>query len=77
MKRCKPRRNRPVNPADILSTPLDARDNVRTGIREIREVRATERVSIKRQFNAPRLDMGEYSPVSTHQLELEKFRKGF
>lgn len=77
MKRCKPRRNVPVNPLDKLSTGLDARDNVRVGTREVREVRVTQRVSIKRTFNAPRLDMGEYSPVSTHALELDKHAKAF
>ena len=77
MKRCKPRRNRPVNPLDVLATGLDARDHVVVGVREVREVRVTQRVSIKRTFNAPRIEMGEYSPVSTLAAEQDKRRKGW
>lgn len=65
-----------LDPTAILSTS-DQRDNVVTGTREIREVRVTQRVSIKRQFNAPRIDMGEYSPVATIDAELDKGRKGW
>lgn len=60
------------DPTAILSTGIDARDNVICGIREIREARVTERVSIKRTFNAPRIEMGEYTPVATVYVELDK-----
>lgn len=64
--------------SEVLATLSGEQDNMRVGMIEApRKVIVTERVSIKRTFNAPRLDMGEYSPVSTHQLELEKYRKSF
>ena len=64
--------------SQVLATGTGEQDNMRVGMIEApRKVIVTERVSIKRTFNAPRIDMGEYSPVSTHQLELEKQRKGW
>lgn len=72
MKRCKPRRNAPVNPTDVLATDIDARDNMRVGIQVVRNVRVTDRPSIRAKFTAPRNDMGEYSPVATHASEYEK-----
>ena len=60
------------NPVAILATDIDANDNIVVGTREIREVRVTERVSIKRTFDAPRIEMGEYTPVRTVDIELDK-----
>lgn len=79
MKSAKPRKRYPVNPADVLATSLDSQDNMRVGMIEApRKVIVTERVSIKRTFNAPRIEMGEYSPCSTHALEMDKRQgKGF
>lgn len=71
------RRRQGRNPLDVLATSLDARDNMFVGTREVREVRVTQRVSIKRPFNAPRIEMGEYSPVSTLSAEQDKRRKGW
>ena len=60
------------NPLDVLATSMDARDNMRVGITVApRKVVATERVSISRVFTAPRLDMGEYSPVPTHVRQIQ------
>lgn len=76
MKSAKPRKRYPVNPVDVLATSMDARDNMRVGmIAAPRKVLVTERESIARQFTAPRLDMGEYVPVSTHNVEMEKMEK--
>ena len=76
MKSAKPRKRYPVNPADVLATSLDARDNMRVGMTVApRKVVATARVSISRVFAAPRLDMGEYAPVSTHNVEMAKYGK--
>ena len=66
------------NPLAALHTDLHANDGLKA--REIaahREVRVTRRVSIKRQFNAARNDMGEYAPVSVLAAELDKGHKGW
>ena len=61
----------------VLATDIDAVDNMRSGmIAAPRKVVVTERVSIKRTFSAPRIDMGEYSPCSTHALEAVKYLAG-
>ena len=76
MKSAKPRKRYPVNPVDVLATSMDARDNMRVGmIAAPRKVIVTERESIARKFTAPRLDMGEYAPVSTHNVEMAKYGK--
>jgi len=41
------------------------------------KVMASARPSIKMPFAAPRIDMGEYTPVSTHSLEAEKGKPGW
>lgn len=71
----KARRGR--NPVAVLATDLMANDRITARIGEVREVRVTQRVSIKRTFNAPRIEMGEYSPVSTHALESVKGTQGW
>ena len=64
------------NPLDVLATSMDARDNMRVGMTVApRKVVVTERESIARKFTAPRLDMGEYAPVSTHNVEMAKYGK--
>ena len=66
------------NPTSVLATGLHAQDNMRVGMIEApRKVMVTERISIKRQFNAPRIEMGEYSPCSTHALEMDKRAQGW
>lgn len=61
----------------LLST-VTQRDNVRVGITVApRKVMVTPRVSISRKFVAPRIDMGEYTPVSTHAVEMDKYTQGF
>jgi len=41
------------------------------------KVMASPRPSIKMPFAAPRIEMGEYTPVSTHSLEAEKGKPGW
>ena len=73
MKSAKPRKRIPVNPVDVLATGLHQQDNMRVGMTVApRKVVVTERVSISRKFTAPRIDMGEYSPCSTHAVEMDK-----
>lgn len=66
------------NISELFSTGIDANDGlVGRGLPSTRETRVTERVSIKMPFAAPRLDMGEYSPVSTNATEAEKNLQGW
>lgn len=58
--------------SEVLATSLSARDNTRVGTIEVRKVTVTQRESIARRFVAPRIDMGEYAPVATHDLEMAK-----
>lgn len=68
----KRRKNRGKNPLAVLATSITAQDNMRVGITVApRKVVVTERVSISRVFTAPRLDMGEYSPVPTHVRQIQ------
>lgn len=61
------------NPTSVIATGDG--DNMRTGMVSVRNVMATSRESIKQVFTAPRLDMGEYAPVSTHNVEMAKYGK--
>lgn len=62
------------NPTSVIATGDG--DRMRTGnVVAPRKVLVTARVSIKQRFTAPRHDMGEYVPVSTHNAELAKYGK--
>lgn len=65
------------NPLSVLATDVLANDNTKVGVQQVRHVTVTARKPIGRIFNAPRIDMGEYSPVATHDLEMEKGLKGW
>lgn len=66
------------NPTSVLATGLHESDNMRVGMTVApRKVMVTARKPISRKFVAPRIEMGEYTPVSTHAVEMDKYTQGF
>lgn len=68
------KRDRLAGSTNVLATGVFEQDNMRVGlISAARKVTVTDRPTIRARFTAPRIDMGEYTPVSTHATELYKY----